>query len=265
MIQCTHKKPPDGWHHPEAMPPPERAGRVRSRVYTCVCCRCGLSFKASNHNKLLCPSCSETHKFCPGCEEPVPIPKWYRCRSRSDGLQVRCSRCMIRKPRNHVCGKCGLSFLRHAVGQVPLVNLCDDCEQTHKWCSRCCQIKELGSFYKCNGKRSGRVSHCTDCHRDKYSSNARRQITIAKYGITAADWQGMHDAQNGLCAICGKPPNGGQWDILYTDHDHKSGQLRKLLCSNCNKGLGCFGDDPVVLERAAAYLRSFREEVKEVS
>jgi hypothetical protein len=59
--------------------------------------------------------------------------------------------------------------------------------------------------------------------------------------------------QGGVCAICQKPPKpGGR--RLHMDHDHKTLQLRGLLCFRCNRAL----PDYVTvewLERAAAYLR----------
>ena len=61
----------------------------------------------------------------------------------------------------------------------------------------------------------------------------------------------MHDAQGGLCAICGrKQPE--KW--LAVDHDHETGVIRGLLCSRCNSGLGQFKDNPDRLRLAADYL-----------
>lgn len=40
--------------------------------------------------------------------------------------------------------------------------------------------------------------------------------------------------QNGCCAICGKHQNNFK-RRLNLDHNHKTGQLRGLLCYRCNK------------------------------
>jgi hypothetical protein len=51
------------------------------------------------------------------------------------------------------------------------------------------------------------------------------------------------------CAICGK-----EMSQPCRDHDHKTGRPRELLCKNCNLGLGCFDDDPVLLHKASEYI-----------
>jgi hypothetical protein len=38
------------------------------------------------------------------------------------------------------------------------------------------------------------------------------------------------------------------------DHDHASGEIRGVLCGQCNSGLGWFKDNIEVMEKAAAYL-----------
>lgn len=56
-----------------------------------------------------------------------------------------------------------------------------------------------------------------------------------------------------FCDICSGPADG-RWTRLSIDHNHSTGQVRGLLCTKCNKGLGYFQDDPNLLELAIAYL-----------
>lgn len=66
---------------------------------------------------------------------------------------------------------------------------------------------------------------------------------------------GLYDTiladQEGGCGICGQLPNGNR---LAIDHDHGTGEVRGLLCQQCNTGLGSFRDNLELLKRAIAYL-----------
>jgi len=81
------------------------------------------------------------------------------------------------------------------------------------------------------------------------------------YGIDEDTYQRMREEQGDLCAICHRPETrtrSGRLQELQVDHDHASGQTRRLLCNMCNVGLGYFRDDPGLLVTAAEYVRSFR-------
>jgi hypothetical protein len=86
---------------------------------------------------------------------------------------------------------------------------------------------------------------------------AVRISKLRKYGLSRAEYLALLARQNGLCALCGRPPvklhRGGTH--LAVDHDHETGAVRGLLCTNCNTGLGCFRDDSDLLGRAIEYLR----------
>jgi hypothetical protein len=73
---------------------------------------------------------------------------------------------------------------------------------------------------------------------------------MRRYGIGADDFDRLVEAQGGVCAICGRP------DPEHVDHDHETGDVRGILCFNCNGGLGQFRDDVDALFAAAAYLES---------
>lgn len=73
------------------------------------------------------------------------------------------------------------------------------------------------------------------------------------YGITLQEWGVMLGKQEGLCAICCSVLDRGMH--THVDHDHNTGKVRALLCSQCNKGIGCFRDDAENLVLAAKYIQ----------
>lgn len=80
------------------------------------------------------------------------------------------------------------------------------------------------------------------------------------YGITVEEYCAMHEAQNGVCAICGKPElsvdgRTGNVRRLAVDHCHESNKIRGLLCAMCNTGIGALGDDIANLLSAIEYLK----------
>lgn len=77
------------------------------------------------------------------------------------------------------------------------------------------------------------------------------------YGIDIEWYNQKLVEQNNVCAICKKPETAvikSKLLNLAVDHCHASGLARGLLCSNCNKGLGSFKDDPDLLKAAIEYL-----------
>ena len=92
----------------------------------------------------------------------------------------------------------------------------------------------------------------------------RRIYLKQRYGISHEEFEDAVAAQNGVCAICGCPPDG-RFGVLVIDHDHKTGAVRQLLCTSCNRGLGVFKDDPQKLYRAAEYLARWNETQKKTN
>ena len=90
--------------------------------------------------------------------------------------------------------------------------------------------------------------------KEELSGRARRASLKSKYGITPEDYDAMFDSQSGRCAICGTDRAGGSGDRLHVDHSHETGEVRGLLCGNCNRGIGHFKDSPDTLREAADYL-----------
>lgn len=84
---------------------------------------------------------------------------------------------------------------------------------------------------------------------------ASRRRRAKRVGLLPADIDAMIENQNGLCAICGNPPNGKKATaILQLDHCHTTGKMRAMLCNKCNVALGHVMDQPGLLRTAADYL-----------
>lgn len=98
------------------------------------------------------------------------------------------------------------------------------------------------------------------------------------YGISLATYDALVSKQNGLCALCGQPersvhPKSGTPFELSVDHDRRCcpgkkscGKcVRGLLCNRCNRTIGGFRDDPLLLAAALTYLRGWLHIVRPVS
>jgi hypothetical protein len=78
----------------------------------------------------------------------------------------------------------------------------------------------------------------------------RIKYLMDNFKLTGELWTKIFVFQEGKCAICGHTLK-----IANTDHDHKTGEVRGLLCSRCNRALGRFGDSLLLLLAAVVYLQ----------
>lgn len=147
-----------------------------------------------------------------------------------------------------------------------------------KHCRRCDQTKPLTEYHRDSGATDGHTSYCKECQLKKsrqwYADNTERArasgrarwsgrsergrnyLLQKKYGITLDDYRAMLDRQGGVCAICGGLDRTQDGRAMPVDHCHRTGKVRGILCSHCNRAVGLLGDDPEVITRAASYLRS---------
>jgi hypothetical protein len=77
------------------------------------------------------------------------------------------------------------------------------------------------------------------------------------YGSSQEEFERQLENQRNLCAICQTLMIKGVKDKTRPcqDHDHASGKLREILCSNCNSLLGMCSDDKKILAGAIQYLQ----------
>jgi hypothetical protein len=104
----------------------------------------------------------------------------------------------------------------------------DNCEWREHLCRKDDESTKQWHARKWRSRRKGFPTY----ERDRYY---RR-----KYGIGPEHYDMMLNAQEGVCAICSQKETAidvktGQIKRLAIDHDHKTGDIRGLLCGVCNR------------------------------
>ena len=198
-------------------------------------------------------------KFCRDCRAHRPVSEFSKNKKSRDGLAFYC--------RQHLAERAARS--REARRVQPRKHRFAPLDLTvpdgHKWCPDCGSVKPLELFPRTTASRSGRATYCLPCHnlrgrasRERVGGSRTYHLT-RRYGITAEESDALLEAQRGLCGICRTAP------AAHVDHDHDTGEVRELLCFNCNGGLGQFKDDPEVLRAAADYVERHRALPRSVS
>jgi Recombination endonuclease VII len=123
------------------------------------------------------------------------------------------------------------------LGRVPK----EDWPVGRRWCSGCQTFVRLADC----PKKGSRCKTCT-------SISAHGGMVARTYGISAKEYGVIFRAQGGRCGICRNRPVTAR---LAVDHDHKTGEVRGLLCSRCNHELlGAAHDSLLILKQAVSYM-----------
>lgn len=101
------------------------------------------------------------------------------------------------------------------------------------------------------GKRKAAVIKYDSIPENKEKKRLRtRKQTLAKYGLTNADFVRELARQRNVCLGCLSPIDENTARI---DHDHDTGKVRGLLCDSCNWGIGHLKTQET-MRRVMAYL-----------
>lgn len=114
-----------------------------------------------------------------------------------------------------------------------------------RWCAGCQSMVPV--FYS-------RGSRCQACaSQATHASHVQRT-----YDLSPQDYQRLLDWQGGRCYVCQQVPRVRR---LAVDHDHRTGQVRGLLCSNdewgCNVLLARVLNDPDAARRLVDYVEVY--------
>lgn len=88
-----------------------------------------------------------------------------------------------------------------------------------------------------------------------FRQQLRKKSELHGYTITKEEYEALFAKQGGCCALCGMDSKQNK-KRLAIDHCHSAKNIRGLLCSKCNQGLGLFNDSPELLRKAAVYVEA---------
>lgn len=193
-------------------------------------------------------------KICRDCGLELPIDEFWKRKASPDGLSLYCKACF--KFRNRAAREARASaegrILTRQEGRTVAV------APGMKYCPRCRQVLPLQDFVRNRSTSTGYGGYCRPCQAAKVSEsiarnhgNRRHYHLKRRYSLGADDVLEMLQDQLWQCPIC---MCALTLKTAHVDHGHKTGEVRAVVCFNCNGGLGQFKDNPVALRRAAAYV-----------
>ena len=115
--------------------------------------------------------------------------------------------------------------------------------------------KKSSYSYEC---KTCTVKRTVEYNREN-STSVKSQYLKRNYGLTFEEFEAMLSDQDNCCAICKSTKPLGRHKRFNVDHHNKTGNVRGLLCSNCNTALGLVNDNIHTLKSMRQYLESHEE------
>ena len=135
------------------------------------------------------------------------------------------------------------------------------------------EIKEYNKEYNSNHREKINAQHREYYHKHQeeidsqhkeYYHNHEKEIRKYEriyrlkkhYELNITEFDNLLLAQDNKCLICGQPLYLQNPHSVHIDHSHKTGVIRGILCSNCNRAIGFLKDNPEYAYNASIYLES---------
>lgn len=161
-----------------------------------------------------------------------------------------------------ICTKCHAekdldSFPKQANGKHGRMSICKVCrlEASKQWLSQNPE-RRRASAKRCYQRHRERNIAKTNAFNERNPEYKQRQHLKRSFNLSLEEFNMMRAQQDYRCAICGlhEEEHGKN---LCVDHDHKTGRIRALLCSHCNRMIGFARERVDVLSAAIDYVRKY--------
>lgn len=124
----------------------------------------------------------------------------------------------------------------------------------HPYCKPCERIKRKERYW---ANREKELALNAEWQRNNKEQRAK-SVRMHAIGIPLDYYDELLAGQGNKCAIC-KVDRQYLDRNLAVDHDHSNDEVRGLLCTRCNTGLGYFYDNIEVMKDAIQYLINHRD------
>lgn len=176
-------------------------------------------------------------KQCSCCGEIKSINNFYKQSDRKIGIRSRCKDCCKKHPYKRNKEKSHITRKKWELKNPDKISA-----QNKK--------HRDNPFYK--GKIKVYMKQYRKDHKEEFKWSQIKSL----YKLSKKDWELLWLYQDGGCAICGKKFKS--YAKADTDHNHKTGKGRGLLCRRCNSAIGLFDDNIELMNLAIKYLLKYK-------
>jgi hypothetical protein len=221
-------------------------------MHDATCIECGIAFQTNRNRKTCSDECARerrlkyARKYAADRYVPAGTPDLVKCVGCASEFTPR------RRNMSKYCSDLCRGVESNRIRRTRLYG------EGLRDCIRCGAVSVVP-------RRPG-LAVCESCKADRRdperarAKEARRRLR--KYGLTEETYDELWASQDRRC-LCGTDEPGPKgWCI---DHCHQGGQVRAILCSNCNCALGFVKDNPATLRILADLLDANSQQLAKTS
>ena len=134
--------------------------------------------------------------------------------------------------------------------------------KAYYWANKKRINKQCREYHHANKEKNKarKDAYNKEYHEKTYESR-KELLTAKRYGITLDEYKQMFIDCDSKCEICNSTESSDR--TLSVDHNHITGQIRGLLCHNCNTGIGQLKADENldIIKKAIEYLENNNEQI----
>lgn len=183
-----------------------------------------------------------TTKTCNKCKRELSRSEFQIKATSRDGLRNQCRACVTQRMKIHLQTDPEARERSRAAGRR--------CYQRHRE-----KILANRAAYRQQNLEKISATSTRYHQQPEIVGKARIYWREYSYGLSDKQYHDMLDTQQDCCAACGREFRyENKLDAPHVDHCHKKGNVRGLLCGNCNSALGYLKDSPQRCQALSRYL-----------